>query len=97
MVRLWGVEGVTMQRETIAKPEGCPANMYGPDGRPRFFADPAMDRFVAVVLNIASEIWVQEERLRLLEGGPAASEEERQAGVQAFVDRLFEPLREQAR
>ncbi len=97
MVRLRSVEGVTMTEELIAKPEGAPANMYGPDGRPRFFADPAMDRFVAVVLNMASEMWVQEERLRLLEGGPAASEAEREAGVQAFVNRLFEPLREQAR
>jgi hypothetical protein len=49
------------------------------------------------VLNMASEMWVQEERLRLLEGGPAGSEAEREAGVQAFVNRLFEPLREQAR
>jgi hypothetical protein len=91
------LESVTMLDEMIAKPVGAPDNMYGPDGRPRFFSDPAMDRFVAVVLNMASEMWVQEERLRALEGGPAASEAEREAGVQAFVDRLFEPLREQRR
>lgn len=36
-------------------------SIYGPDGRPQFFTDPAMDRFVPVVLNLASELWVQSE------------------------------------
>jgi hypothetical protein len=39
---------------------------YGPDGRPTFFADPAIDRFVSVVLNLASELWVQTERVTTL-------------------------------
>ena len=45
------------------KPEDAPDSIYGPDGKPRFFAEPGMDRFVAVVMNLAQEIWVQEERL----------------------------------
>ena len=43
------------------EPEDTPAGLYGPDGRPQFFSDPAMDRFVPVVLNLASEIWLQHE------------------------------------
>ncbi len=39
---------------------------YGPDGRPVFFTDPAIDRFVSVVLNLASELWVQTERVTTL-------------------------------
>lgn len=36
-------------------------SIYGPDGRPQFFSDSAMDRFVPVVLNLALELWVQSE------------------------------------
>ncbi len=39
---------------------------YGPDGRPTFFSEPAIDRFVSVVLNLASELWVQTERVTTL-------------------------------
>ena len=46
------------------RPADGPPGIYGDDGQPQFFADPAMDRFVAVVMNLASEIWVQEERIR---------------------------------
>jgi hypothetical protein len=35
---------------------------------PPFFADPGTDRLYEVMLNIAQEIWVQEERLLTLEG-----------------------------
>jgi len=49
------------------KPEDAPASIYGPDGAPQFFQDPAMDRFVAVVLNLASELWVQTERVERLQ------------------------------
>lgn len=45
------------------EPEDTPAGLYGPDGRPQFFSDPAMDRFVPVVLNLASEIWLQHEAI----------------------------------
>jgi hypothetical protein len=43
------------------EPDDAPAGLYGPDGRPQFFSDPAMDRFVPVVLNLASELWLQNE------------------------------------
>lgn len=47
-------------REPLLPTEELPS-IYGPDGRPQFFSDPAMDRFVPVVLNLASELWVQSE------------------------------------
>ncbi len=61
------------------RPEDAPPSIYGPDGRPQFFADPAMDRFVPVVLNLASELWVQAEtianlRALLEEKGIASAE-----------------------
>lgn len=37
--------------EERQRPEGAPPGLYGADGEPRFFADPGMDRFVAVVMN----------------------------------------------
>lgn len=45
------------------RPDDAPPSIYGPDGRPQFFNDPAMDRFVPVVLNLASELWVQAEAI----------------------------------
>lgn len=62
------------------RPEDAPPSIYGPDGRPQFFADPAMDRFVPVVLNLASELWVQAEtianlRALLEEKGIATTEQ----------------------
>ena len=78
--------------DTLDRPDGAPPGMFGPDGRPRFFHDLAMDRFVAVILNMASEMWVMEERLRALEQGDASPDTAPSA--QAFVERVFEPLRE---
>ncbi|WP_299322228.1 hypothetical protein [Parasphingopyxis sp.] len=75
------------------KPEDAPDSIYGPDGEPRFFAEPGMDRFVAVVMNLAQEIWVQEERLMALEGEDADAET-RDAKLKAFIDRVFAPIRE---
>ncbi|MGP1353658.1 MAG: hypothetical protein ACTS1Z_10070 [Parasphingopyxis sp.] len=75
------------------KPEDAPDSIYGPDGQPRFFAEPGMDRFVAVVMNLAQEIWVQEERLMALEGEDADAET-RDAKLKAFIDRVFQPIRE---
>ncbi len=48
------------------RPADAPEAIYGADGRPSFFQDPAMDRFVAVLLNLASELWVQTERVTTL-------------------------------
>lgn len=70
------------------------AGIYGADGRPKFFAEPAMDRFTSVVLNLAAELWVQEERLRALEGRTPGTEQERDQAAKDFVARVFEPLRE---
>ncbi len=76
--------------------------LYGPDGRPQFFNDPATDRFVATLLNLASEVWVQEERLLALEAraegarGPGAEGPDREAVLKAFIARVFAPLREDA-
>ena len=75
------------------KPEDAPDSIYGPDGKPRFFAEPGMDRFVAVVMNLAQEIWVQEERLMALEG-TEADPEAREAKLKSFIDRVFAPIRE---
>lgn len=49
------------------RPADAPQSLYGPDGRPQIFEDPAMDRFVAVLLNVTSELWVQTEKLATLE------------------------------
>jgi hypothetical protein len=45
------------------KPQDGPPGIYGPDGRPQFFADPAMDRFAAAFAMLASEVWVVKETL----------------------------------
>ena len=75
------------------KPEDAPDSIYGPDGKPRFFSEPGMDRFVAVVMNLAQEMWVQEERLMALEGTDV-DPEAREAKLKAFIDRVFAPIRE---
>lgn len=76
------------------KPDDTPKEIYGPDGKPQFFDDPGMDRYVAVVMNMAQEMWVQEERLMALEGLDAPAEH-REAKLKEFIDRIFAPLREQ--
>ena len=79
------------------KPKDALPGIYGPDGRPTFFADPAMDRFASVVLNMAQEMWVQDARISALEaaaGGSPPDEAEREAKALAFVHRIFAPLRE---
>jgi len=48
-------------------PEPAARGYYGPDGQPQFFADPAMDRFVSVVVKLTQELWVVTERLDGLE------------------------------
>jgi len=76
------------------RPEDAPDSLYDAAGRPRFFADPAMDRFVAVLMNMAQELWVQEERLLALEEARGAAPADREAKLKAFIDRVFEPIRE---
>lgn len=53
-------------------PADAPRGIYGPDGQPQFFQDPAMDRFVAVLLKLTQELWVMTERVDTLEKLSAA-------------------------
>ena len=76
------------------RPEDAPPSLYDDQGNPRFFADPAMDRFVAVVMNLAQEVWVQEERLIALEEARAGLSIDREAKVKEFIDRVFAPIRQ---
>lgn len=75
------------------RPEDAPPSLYDENGNARFFADPAMDRFVAVVMNLAQEVWVQEERLLALEEDKSGKEIDREAKVTEFIDRVFAPVR----
>jgi len=74
-------------------PDDTPPGLYDDAGNARFFADPAMDRFVAVVMNMAQEMWVQEERLLALEEARGAEPVDREALLKSFIDRLFAPIR----
>jgi hypothetical protein len=58
-----------------------------------FFADPGTDRLYEVMLNMAQEMWVQEERLLALEG-KSLDDAARDAWAKAMIDRVFAPLRE---
>jgi hypothetical protein len=53
--------------DEIAKPDQAPPSLYDESGRPRFFADPAVDRLTSVILQLASEVWVLNERIGALE------------------------------
>jgi hypothetical protein len=95
--------------DDLLRPADAPSSYYGPDGRPVFFQDPAMDRFVAVLLNLASELWIQTERVStlrtVLERAGLTSDEldrelalaedpAREDALKAFLARVLEPLRE---
>jgi hypothetical protein len=53
--------------DEITVPDQAPPGIYDESGRPRFFADAAIDRLVSVVLQLTSEVWVLTERLENLE------------------------------
>ena len=53
-----------------------------------FFRDPAVDRVLGVVLELAGEVYTLRERVRVLEGAPATGTE----GRDAFVARILVPL-----
>lgn len=97
--------------DAALRPEDAPASMYGPDGKPQFFGDPAMDRFVSVLLNVTSELWIQTERVdtltALLERHGLSTDEQvaeirraddarRETALRDFVARVLAPLREDA-
>lgn len=89
------MEEVSGTGEEIERPAGSPPGIYGPDGAPRFFDDPGMDRFVGVVMQLASELWSHEERIRALElksGDDPASDIDDE--LKSFIERIFGPLRE---
>lgn len=48
------------------RPAGASPDIYAADGRPRFFSDPAMDRFAASFAMLASEVWVAREQIATL-------------------------------
>ena len=75
------------------RPEDAPPSLYDEHGNPRFFADPAMDRFVAVGMNLAQEVWVQEERLLALEEAKSGETVDRDAKAKEFIERVFAPIR----
>lgn len=79
--------------EDFLRPEDAPPSLYDDQGNPRFFTDPGMDRFVAVVMNLAQEVWVQEERLLALEEEKSGTGIDREARVKEFIDRVFAPVR----
>lgn len=79
--------------EAPLRPEDASPSLYDGHGNPRFFAEPAMDRFVAVVMNLAQEVWVQEERLLALEEAKSGKTVDREAKVKEFIDRVFSPIR----
>lgn len=79
--------------EDQLRPEDAPPSLYDDQGNPRFFADPAMDRFVAVVMNLAQEVWVQEERLLALEEEKGGAPVDRDAKAKEFIERVFAPIR----
>jgi hypothetical protein len=75
------------------RPDDAPPSLYDDSGNPRFFSDPGMDRFVAVVMNLAQEVWVQEERLIALEEAKSGEAVDRDAKAKEFIDRVFKPIR----
>lgn len=79
--------------EERLRPEDAPSSLYDDTGNPRFFTDPGMDRFVAVVMNLAQEVWVQQERLLSLEEAKSGQSVDRNAVAKEFIDRVFAPIR----
>jgi hypothetical protein len=69
------------------RPEDAPKGIYGPDGEPIFFAEPGVDRMMAVIMNLASELWVMRER-------NMEDSADKDAAAKVFIDRVFAPLRE---
>lgn len=82
-----------MSGDPPLRPDDAPPEIYDDAGRARFFTDPGMDRFVAVVMNLAQEVWVQEERLLALEEANGKPVGDRDAAAKTFIDRVFEPVR----
>lgn len=54
-----------------------------------FFSDPAVDRVLGVVMELAEEVYTLRQKVRTLEG---ASEDSGTQGRDAFVARILVPL-----
>lgn len=78
--------------------EPDPIPMYDEAGRPRFYADPGVDRFAAVLMRLASELWVARERIDTLERVAAAKGVILAEEIDAYApDAAAAALREAAR
>ena len=82
-----------MNNDVPLRPEDAPPGLYDENGNARFFTEPGMDRFVAVMMNLAQQVWVQEERLLALEENKSGQTIDREAKVAEFIDRVFAPVR----
>jgi hypothetical protein len=49
--------------DPVRGPQGAPA----PAPEPAFFDNPAIDNLIAVTLELGAELWVQRERMRIVE------------------------------
>lgn len=78
---------------TIDGPESDAYDVPAQKAGGQYFFDPGVDRLVAVVLNLAAELWSQKEHVRMLHGLPEDGDRD-QDDLKAFIDRIFEPLRE---
>ncbi len=87
------MSGDKLNADAPIRPEDAPPSLYDENGNARFFSDPGMDRFVAVVMNLAQEVWVQEERLLALEEAKSGEHVDREAKVAEFIERVFAPAR----
>ena len=78
---------------TIDGPEPESHDLPAQKAGGQYFFDPGVDRLVAVVLNLAAELWSQKELLRLRDDPPSDGDRN-EDNLKAFIDRVFEPLRE---
>lgn len=78
---------------TIDGPEPESHDLPAQNAGGQFFFDPGVDRLVAVVLNLAAELWSQKELFRLRDNPPTAGNRN-EDDLKIFIDRIFEPLRE---
>ena len=56
-----------MEESSVSEAPDPAIPLYDETGRPRFYADAGTDRFAAIVLRLASELWVARERIDTLE------------------------------
>ncbi len=92
MVRFWRLEALTGMA-TMDGSESDAHDLPAQKAGGQYFFDPGVDRLVAVVLNLAAELWSQKQHVRSLDG-LSADNEKTQDDLKAFIDRIFEPLRE---